>query len=229
MPTLPSDELSSEDESSSPPELEWSGDGQEWWWIVTTQVNRLQGFWGPAFGREDAEQVGRLAVVEALQNFDPRHPSGISLQRWVWDCVKRRLIDATRARYYREFDRRVISLEEPIDVGGDPVPLGETVEAGNRSDPWQELCRRDRQRTIWEEFVSGSLSPLEASVFTLWAEVGAGRPGTYPRIMEALGLTYKQVDNAMRRVKQKMRLCPALATMAEELSGSGYQSADSGG
>lgn len=198
-------------------------DVKEWEPLLNRLAWRLAGFWGPSFGLEDAVQEGRLALLDALSSWDPAKANGQELKTWVAGCVYRRLLSLCQDRPKANFNRKMASLDDLVPVNLRP---GATQEEGRRgdvtpstapwSDPWDCLERRERQLTIWEDFAL-QLTPFELAVFRLWAELGSGSKDTYTRIMEELGCSAKQIDNAMSRVKRKMKTHSGLRDIAEEL------------
>jgi RNA polymerase sigma-H factor len=195
---------------------------KEWEPLLNRLVSRLWGFWGPAFGPEDALQEGRLALLDALSSWDVTRSNGMELRTWVAGCVYKRLLSLCRDRPKAHFAREMVSLDDMVSVGLRPGATqeecrrGDLLEGSATYDPWTCLERRQRELTIWEDFAL-CLTPFELSVFRLWCEAGSGQKDTYLRIVEQLGCSKKQVDNAMSRVKRKMRSHEGLRDIAEEL------------
>ena len=189
--------------------------------VVNQVVSRFKGFVTPAVGLDDLRQEARLGVLEAI---DCYKPGAKSLRHWVYLVAYRKCIQKVRygdATPQRNFERKEHkSLQQRLyDGRGDEIGMIEDQLACpyDWSDPWKEVVRRQTDRegaTVWERFVE-TLSEFERSVLRVWAEgQGIKDKAVYKRIISELGCTRKQADNALCRIKKKIKANAELADWA---------------
>ena len=145
---------------------------------------------------DDLYQEGMLGLLSAVRSYDPNRND--SFQAYAALCIKRRVIDAVRRDRTRQAH---VELEEaPVES------LLGLYPAGHTADPEASILASETAKEI-KRTLSGMLSPFEVSVLDRYLE-----GYTASEIAEQLRRTRKSVDNAIRRVRQKL---------AEYLSASG--------
>ena len=145
---------------------------------------------------DDLYQEGMLGLLSAVRSYDPSRND--SFQAYAALCIKRRVIDAVRRDRTRQAH---MELEEaPVEL------LLGLYPAGHTADPEASILASETAKEI-KRTLSGMLSPFEVSVLDRYLE-----GYTASEIAEQLRRNRKSVDNAIRRVRQKL---------AEYLSASG--------
>ena len=155
-------------------------------WLVRAKAHKFSGAAAPE--GEDLTQEGLLGLYAAAVSFEDG--GGASFATYAGVCIYNRMASAVR-RYGSSGNRTLnesVSLDsgEALITGGDADP-GAAVE-------WQEWMAQLRQR------LESALSPLERKVLALYLSGCPRRewPGK-------LGLPQKSCDNALHRVRSKLR------------------------
>ncbi|MCR4668964.1 MAG: sigma-70 family RNA polymerase sigma factor [Clostridia bacterium] len=156
--------------------------------------------------REDVIQEGMIGIFKAVRDFDTEAETRFST--FVSLCIERQIKSAISGanREKHRILNESISLSQTIDSDAegrdadDSKPLsGEDLIAGKEDDPEEMALVRDAIATV-KKAGRREFSGLEAEVFD---QMLTGR--TYREIAEALGKDPKKVDNAIQRVKKKIR------------------------
>ena len=131
---------------------------------------------------DDLRQEAQIALFGALESFDPAQKD-ITFGLYAKICIRNRLISFLR----KNQRHHVISFEEPSDdVGAELSPEDRLIE------------KEEYERLLLD--IDKALSPLERSVLRLYLD---GKP--YKTVAYELGITEKSVDNAVCRIKKKIR------------------------
>ena len=155
---------------------------------------------------EDVIQEGMIGIFKAVRDFDAEAETRFST--FVALCIERQIQSAISGanREKHRILNESISLNQSLDAaaeGKDPEESkkisGEELIAGRNEDPEEMALFRDALETI-RKAVSLEFSKLEAKVFE---QMLLGK--TYREIAEALGAEPKKIDNAVQRVKKKIR------------------------
>ncbi|MGI6089135.1 sigma-70 family RNA polymerase sigma factor [Bilifractor porci] len=142
--------------------------------------------------REDLLQEGMLGLFKAIRQYDPDREASFST--FAGMLVSRQMytaIEASRRKKHQALNSS-ISLNELEEDQGDGA-LG-TVES-----PETIYLEEENARTLQKQ-IEDSLSPLETKVFRLYLE---GQD--YGQIASALGKKPKSIDNALQRIRAKVR------------------------
>ena len=134
----------------------------------------------PERHREDLYQEGLVALSSAYRTFDPE--TNVPLEAYLKICIRRRIIAA-----YRVMKRS----DETVDIDGS--------EISDPTDIEEDVVDREFTEDFFRELRT-KLTDLEKSVL---AEYLSDR--TYSQISEKLGISEKKVDNALVRIKNKVR------------------------
>ncbi len=137
----------------------------------------------PGLEREDAEQEGLIALFRAIDSYDPQ--AGASFDTYAIRCIRNGISDAriraTRKKY------------QPLNQS---VPLDERQSTPGPEE--QALHREAYRATV--RIIRTGLSPIERRVLLLYLD-GA----SYSQIAQRLDISTKAVDNALSRVRSKLK------------------------
>ena len=137
---------------------------------------------GRLASREDLLQEAKLAFISAVSSFQPGR--GASFRTYVAVCVSHRVASALR--------RSVKAFEEAL-------PEDFLIPGARNMDPQDIFAAMEETRRIMEA-MQAQLSRLERSVIEGYL---AGQ--SYEAIARRLNVGPKTVDNALQRVRKKLR------------------------
>lgn len=135
---------------------------------------------------EDLRQEAAIALYDAALAFNPER--GVSFGLYAKICIKNRIIS-----YIRSANGRSVKTES-LDL----APQNE-ASASLDIDPEKLIISKESLADL-ERRISLSLTDLERSVFDLYLA-----SATYEDIAAELGKPKKSIDNAMQRIKAKLR------------------------
>ncbi len=138
---------------------------------------------------DDAVQEGIIGLFSAIDTYRPE--KGASFQTYATACIRNAVTDAVRKALRRK-DRELVS-PEPFEDPEDPA-----VQAGPEE---QAETREEYSQTM--QSIAERLSPLERQVLVSFLD---GQ--SYAAIAQRLSVTPKAVDNALQRVRQKLKIVP---------------------
>lgn len=135
---------------------------------------------------EDLCQEGMIGLLAAVRDFDADKAAFVTFARL---CIDRVLISASRSRMRKKQipDAHLIPLE------------GEEMLPAANEDPEAIVIEREDYARLVQR-VAKTLTPLENSVLSLYL-----RGVSYARIAERLSLSVKAVDNALQRIRRKLK------------------------
>ena len=134
---------------------------------------------------DDLYQEGMIGLLNAIRKYDPSRSD--NFEAYASLCIKSRLVDAMR---------RDISSNDMIYQSSDELS---DVTPALGDDPEEKVLAEESAQEIIQ-YISGLLSAFEASVLDLYLE-----GYTVKEISEKLDKTVKSVDNAIVRVRNKLR------------------------
>ena len=138
----------------------------------------------PAEDRRDLRQESAIAFCRALERFNPAE--GVAFGYFAKVCVENRLIDCRRKLTNNPTGRAVPLEDDPALPAAEEDPSRYILEREN----YLALCERIRE----------TLSDYENRI---WTMVISGR--TPSEIAQNLGVDRKSVENAIARVRRKLR------------------------
>ena len=150
---------------------------------------------------EDLIQEGMIGLIKAVRDFDVTQKTSFS--SFAELCVSRQMysaIEASNRKKHLPLNSYVSLYEDSEQVGeGRSLPLIDTIESSKENDP--EVLYFGKEYTeAFAEQLKELLSPLENHVLYLHLM------GTdYRTIAELLGKSPKSVDNALQRIRSKVR------------------------
>lgn len=150
--------------------------------------------------KDDLLQEGMIGLLQAIQQYDPEQNT--KFRSFAHLVIQRSMLDAVRSASRRRHEplNRSISLETEIsDSESDSqLVLADTLE-DDAPPPDQELISME-QLEGFLAFMQNNLSELELDV------VSGLRLGlSYQEIAERLGRSTKSVDNAIQRLRAKIK------------------------
>ena len=131
--------------------------------------------------RDDLISEGILGLMSAIKSYSP--DKGASFATYAGVCANNRIINALKKQ--QRIQGREGSFEE--------------ITAETHLSPEKIVLDREALREVFSE-IETNLSELEREFFWLYLE-GA----SYNETAKLLGVDYKTVDNALARVRRKLR------------------------
>lgn len=149
--------------------------------------------------KEDLIQEGMIGLVKAYNTYDPSR--GASFKTFAELCITRQMISAVKAagRLKNAPLNSAASLDAPASDEENAPPLGEILAAGSDSDPESRLLFRELMELLRSPD-NDYFSPLEQQVLKLLLD-----GHRYKEIAALLGKTPKQADNAIQRIRLKIK------------------------
>lgn len=151
------------------------------------------------FDQEDVLQEGTIGLYKAIRDYDPDHET--PFRAFAELCISRQVLTAIKgANRYKHMPLNAsLSIDAPApgDEGGHGV-LGHRL-VSRAFDPAVFVIAADEIKALKEALRRG-LTKVEAQVLHLFVE---GK--TYEQIAEKLGNEVKHVDNALQRIRMKIR------------------------
>lgn len=136
---------------------------------------------------DDAVQEGIIGLFSAVGTYRP--DKGASFQTYAMACIRNAVTDAVR-KALRHQGREVASPE-----------LLESAEAPAAQAGPEEQAETHEEYSQTMQGIAERLSPLERQVLAFFLE---GQ--SYAAIAQRLSVSPKAVDNALQRVRQKLKI-----------------------
>ncbi len=147
-----------------------------------------------ALESDDLYQEGLLGLYRAARTYDP--DGAASFRTYAGVCISHQII----AAYRSHFRKKNLPLNSSLSLDDEESPVQEDSFARSvRSNPEALLIAQENLQIVNERIRRG-LSRLEQQVLFLY--LGGA---TYAEIAKRRGITPKAVDNAMQRVRRKLR------------------------
>ena len=136
---------------------------------------------------EDLMQEGMLGFLDAVKKFDPS--KGVPFRAFAETCINNRIISAVRMN----FNSKNAALSNAVSFESD------TSDIASGGDP-ADIISDKFETEYLSELLSSGLSDFEKKVIDL-----RFRNKSYAQIAHELNCSEKSVDNALQRIKSKMR------------------------
>ena len=151
---------------------------------------------------DDLIQEGMIGLFKAVQEYDPGRDA--SFGTFARLCITRQIYSAVKASSRKKHIplNTYVSLYEENkddDESGRSVEVQDMLRAGNATDPEQVVLSNEKSEEI-ERAIEQELSPLEKNVLELYI---TGK--SYSDIADVLGKNEKAMDNAIQRIRGKLR------------------------
>lgn len=149
------------------------------------------------FEYKDLYQEALVGFSDALQSYQEDKNS--SMATFITLCVDRRLQNTIRkaGRIKNKVLLESLSLDHVYEEYN--IPLKEVISDNNEHDPLTNITK-DEEFDELLEFIEKSLSSSEYEVYKLLI---SGM--SYGEIAKVLGKSPKQIDNAIQRIKNKVK------------------------
>lgn len=148
---------------------------------------------------EDLIQEGMIALFKAIHDYDA--DKGMSFSSFARLCISRQVYSSITAMTRKKHAplNTYLSFHLPSTEDSN-VTLGETIKATEyETNPEEMLLMEERISNIKTQFVQ-KLSKMEHQVLQYYLD-GMG----YVDIARKLGKTPKSIDNAIQRIRAKLR------------------------
>lgn len=142
------------------------------------------------FESEDMFQEANIAFLNAVRRYDPE--KNASFRTFAAVCINNSLVNFIKSRN----SKKLVSRFGFSDIDD---PSNEMREDSETPGPEEDFINRE-QYALLGRMIKDLLSPLEYDVFT---HILDGE--SYESTASILGLNGKSVDNAMQRVRKKLR------------------------
>lgn len=137
---------------------------------------------------EDLMQEGMLGFLDAVKTFDPSN--GSTFKAYAEACINNRIVSAVRVN----FNNKNVALSNAL-----PYEIETVDRSDNATDPANIISEKLDSEHI-EKLLSNDLSDFEKKVVDLRL-----LEKSYSQIADEIGCSEKAVDNAMQRIRRKMR------------------------
>lgn len=172
-----------------------------------------QFFFARGITQDDLFQEGSIGLYQALFRYDPDR--GVRFSPYAKMHIKNTMINAVKKA--RRKKQQLLNLSAALDLKYDEddvkcPPLLETVDSREPTPEqlyFNEIEIQEKSKKV-DEFQQ-HLTSLEQRVFVVFIT----HHGTYKQVSEQLSLPVKSIDNAMARIKNKIK---KFATVSSEES-----------
>ncbi len=137
----------------------------------------------------DLSQEGLVGFIKAIQTFDKSR--GKKFSTYANTCITNRMLTSISKMNKISFNE---ALSDDVEAISEMAS-----ETNGFESPESIILEKEKYREIIKR-ISCSLTDLEQTVFNLYLE-----EKTYRQIAEELSLSQKAVDNAMQRVRKKLK------------------------
>ena len=137
--------------------------------------------------RDDIVQERMIGLFNAIVNFNLE--SKVTFITYAHECIKNRLLD-----YIRNGNRL---KNKALD---DSVPISEMEETDSRALTPEEIAINEEEAETIKLIILSSLTDDERNIFNMFYE---GK--SYAEIAEVVGKNTKYVDNALQKIRRKIK------------------------
>lgn len=146
---------------------------------------------------EDLSQEGMIGLFKAIQNYEPGRDA--TFYTYAKICIDRQIYSAIKASNRKKHSPLNSYISLYANIGEGEAELIDNLEAGNDSNP--EHIVLDRENTsLFQQKLEADLSKLERDVLHQYMN---GK--SYADIGASLGRSAKSVDNAVQRIREKVK------------------------
>ncbi|MBE6771706.1 MAG: sigma-70 family RNA polymerase sigma factor [Ruminococcaceae bacterium] len=150
---------------------------------------KASGFANARISGEDLVQEGMLGFLDAVKTFD--ESKGSSFKSYAEICINNRIVSAVR----ENFNNKNAALSNAL-----PYDAQSADRSDDTADPAVIISEKDETEYL-AGLLSSGLSDFEKQVVDLRL-----LDRSYSQIAQELSCSEKAVDNAMQRIRKKMRL-----------------------
>ena len=148
---------------------------------------------------EDLIQDGMIGLFKAIRDYSMENEA--SFFTFAKICIQRQLVNAVKASTRKKHSplNSYVSFYEPVQESTEVAVMDTIQAAENFSNPENILLEHETIKRL-EEGIKEKLSGLEQEVLSLFLD---GK--SYGEIGEMLGKDTKAVDNAVQRIRNKIK------------------------
>lgn len=146
---------------------------------------------------EDLIQEGMIGLFKAIQNYHA--DNNASFYTFAKICIDRQIYSAIKASNRKKHSPLNSYISFYSHVGEDDAKLIDNLEAGTNSNPERVILDKETTSAL-EKLLMEQLSSLEKEVLHLYLE---GK--SYAEIANSLGKSIKSIDNAVQRIREKVK------------------------
>lgn len=147
---------------------------------------------------DDLIQEGMIGLFKAIRDYDAAKEA--SFFHFAELCIARQIYSAVEASNRKKHVPLNTYVSFYSQTGEEGKSLAETLTANDRDNPEQMIIAQENLRMFWEK-LKERLSPMEREVLD---EYLSGL--NYQQIAEKMGKSPKAIDNALQRIKGKIRM-----------------------
>jgi RNA polymerase sporulation-specific sigma factor len=146
---------------------------------------------------EDLTQEGLIGLFKAIQSYDSNNDA--SFFTFAQLCIKRQIYSAVKASNREKHSPLNGYISFYSSTNDNEVQLIENLEADNNTNPEIVILNQETTERI-NELLSSHLSKMEQMVLPLYLE-----GMSYKDIAQKLGKSTKSIDNAVSRIRDKVK------------------------
>lgn len=143
---------------------------------------------GPRLSADDLVQEGMLGFLDAVKSFRPE--KGVPFKAYAETCINNRIISAVRA----SLNNKNAALTNAVSIDD------ESSDIFSRSSDPAVIFADKHGSELLKRIISDDLSEFERQVIELRL-----LDQSYAQIAASLGCSEKAVDNALQRIRKKIR------------------------
>ncbi len=146
---------------------------------------------------EDLSQEGMIGLFKAIQNY--QEDTTASFYTFARLCIDRQIYSAIKASNRKKHSPLNSYISFYSQLNEDDAPLIDNLEADNNSNPEQIILERENA-SHFMDLLQSHLSKMEKAVLPLYLD---GQ--SYADIAASLNKPMKSIDNAIQRIREKVR------------------------
>lgn len=148
---------------------------------------------------EDLLQEGMIGLFKAIQHYENNNAQNASFYTFAKLCIDRQIYSAIKLSNRKKHFPLNSYISFYSKINETDTELIENLEAGNESNPEHIILDRENTTSI-EDVLEEHLSKMEKIVLHLYLE-----GNSYADIAVAIDKTPKAVDNAIQRIRDKVK------------------------
>ncbi len=146
---------------------------------------------------EDLSQEGMIGLFKAIQGYNPTNNA--SFFTFAKLCINRQIYSAIKTSNRKKHSPLNSYVSFHSKMNEDEMELIDNLEAGKDSNPEQIILDRESTTNI-ESILEEHLSKMEKQVLSFYLD---GK--SYNEIATLLNKTPKSIDNAIQRIREKVK------------------------
>lgn len=148
---------------------------------------------------EDLLQEGMIGLFKAIQHYENNNQQNASFYTFAKLCIDRQIYSAIKLSNRKKHFPLNSYISFYSKVNETDTELIENLEAGNESNPEHVILDQENTSSI-EDVLEAHLSKMEKIVLHLYLE-----GNSYADIAATIEKTPKAVDNAIQRIRDKVK------------------------